>query len=102
MDSLGVIWSSVLVTDFSTQEPTSSEWLQESIQIDLQAINFQDNRSLSFQMNMAEGFGEAGLDMLLSGYVTLDNITLHPCIDCDTPGKPVRESHALIGSDVLE
>ena len=33
---------------------------------------------------MMEAFGEAGIDD--GGYFALDNITLHPCIDCNTPG----------------
>jgi hypothetical protein len=58
--------------------------MEESVEIDLQGVGVQVNRSLSFVISLAEG---EDVQSSAGGYAALDNITLHPCIDCSAPGK---------------
>ena len=85
VSGLGSIWSSVEVSDLSLggSRPSSS-WVQETVEIDLQGVGIEVNRSLSFMISLAEG---EDVQTSTGGYAALDNITLHPCIDCSAPGK---------------
>ncbi len=74
VDGLGSVWSSLTVND----QGVGSSWLDEVALIDLESVAVLANRRLSFVASLAEGG---------SGYVALDDITLHPCIDCNTPGR---------------
>ena len=76
---LGSIWSSVVVDG----DLASRSWVYETVLIDLQSVAIQENRQLSFDVNMFDVFGEAVLDDE-DIYFALDNITLLPCIDCST------------------
>lgn len=58
--------------------------MEESVEIDLQGVGVQVNRSLTFVISLAEG---EDVQTSAGGYAALDNITLHPCIDCSAPGK---------------
>ena len=81
MGGLGEVWSSLLVTGIA-----GTSWLTELVPIDLEAVSLLADRELSFLARQPEGNGGAGLDTPLPAYAALDNITLHPCIDCNTPG----------------
>ena len=65
-------------------EVTTGSWVQEIVEIDLQAVGIQVNRSLAFVVSLAEG---QNVQTSTGGYAALDTITLHPCIDCSAPGK---------------
>ena len=54
------------------------------VEIDLQRVMILNNRMLTFVADMTEVFGKVGGDG--GGYFALDNVTLHPCSDCNTPG----------------
>ena len=80
VSGLGSVWSSV------EGDRTTTSWVQETVEIDLQAVGVQVNRTLAFVISLAEGE-----DPLTStdGYAALDNIILHPCFDCSAPGKKI-------------
>ena len=69
---------------------TTGSWVQEMVEIDLQAIGIQVNRSLVFVISLAEG---EDVQTSTGGYAALDDITLHPCIDCSAPGKEFSISY---------
>lgn len=71
VDGLGVIWSTLAA-------PVVSGWANRTLQIDLQDVQIMENRSMSYVAR----FTSSGVQ-----YAALDNITLHPCTDCATPGK---------------
>ena len=79
VSGLGDIWSSVVVDG----DLASRSWVYETVQIDLQSVAIQENRQLSFDVDMFDVFGEAVLDGE-DIYFALDNVTLHPCVDCST------------------
>lgn len=83
VDGLGSVWSSVEVSGFLPGGGAES-WQQETAEVDLQAVGVLSNRSISFEIRLTDGH-----DPLASSvrYVALDNVTLHPCIDCSAPGK---------------
>lgn len=82
VDGLGQIWSSLLAAN----DPGNS-WLREVVSIDLEAVSLLVSRQLSFRAGRVDGFGAAGMDSDLPLFVAMDNITLSPCIDCNTPGE---------------
>ena len=84
LEGLGTIWSSLTDSPEGLETP---RWEREVIEIDLQGAMILDSRTLTFVADMTEAFGEAGMDG--EGYFALDNITLHPCLDCNTPGMSV-------------
>ena len=87
VDGAGSIWSSLLVTELAPPPSSVPVWHYEAVSIDLEAVAVTEMRALSFQAALAEGFGEAGMDPAVDGrYFALDNVTLHPCIDCSVPG----------------
>ena len=79
VDGLRSVWSSIVVDG----DTASRGWVYETASIDLQSVAIQENRELSFDVYMFDVFGEADLDGEVI-YFALDNITLHPCIDCST------------------
>lgn len=81
IEGLGSIWTSLSRTSEGVDTP---KWEREAVQIDFQGEQILNNRTVTFEVDMMEAFGEAGVDD--GGYFALDNITLHPCIDCNTPG----------------
>ena len=81
IEGLGTIWSSLTDSPEGLETP---RWEREVVEIDLQGAMILNNRTLTFVADMTEAFGEAGADG--GGYFALDNITLHPCSDCNTPG----------------
>lgn len=93
---LGSVWSSVEESSFSPGggERTAS-WVQEIVEIDLQGVGVQVNRSLSFVVSLAEG---EDVQSSADGYAALDNITLQPCIDCSAPGKKMRPNFLSLQS----
>ena len=72
VDGLDTLWSSLI------SPPLLNGWSQETVQIDLEDVTILRNRSMSFIAR----FGSS-----VSPYAALDNVTLHPCTDCATPGK---------------
>ena len=54
VDGLGSVWSSVEVSGFLPGGGAES-WLQETAEIDLQAVGIQPNRSISFEIRLTEG-----------------------------------------------
>ena len=95
VDGLDSVWSSVLVSDFSPGgggRGRLESLVRETAEIDLQAVGILVNRTLTFEISLAEGQNP----LASTGYAALDNITLHPCIDCTAPGKkhlPPPHSH---------
>ena len=83
VDGLGSVWSSVEVSGL-LPGGGSETWLQETAEIDLQAVGVLPNRSISFEIRLADGQDPLAYSVR---YVALDNVTLHPCIDCSAPGK---------------
>lgn len=81
IEGLGSIWTSLSHT---SEGVDTLRWEREAVQIDFQGEQILNNRTVTFEVDMMEAFGEAGVDD--GGYFALDNITLHPCIDCNTPG----------------
>lgn len=71
VDGLRSIWSTLTA-------PMVSGWAGQTLQVDLQDVQIMENRSMSYVAR----FGGSGTQ-----YAVLDNITLHPCTDCATPGK---------------
>lgn len=96
VDGLGSIWSSV--EEGSRFSPGRGggvvSWQPETVEIDLQTVGVQSNRTLTFVIGLAEGRqpGSASTEE----YAALDNITLHPCIDCSAPGE--KQSYILLNS----
>ena len=70
---LGSIWSSL-----EAVPAMATGWSNQSVQIDLQDVQVLANRSVSFVARLASS---------ALAYAALDNITLYPCLDCNTPGK---------------
>ncbi len=73
VDGFGSIWSSLSVEN----EGRDMGWLDEAVLIDLESVEVLSGRRLSFTAKAESG---------KSGYAALEEITLHPCIDCDVPG----------------
>ena len=71
---LGEVWSSVEAP--GSGGPT---WLEQSVRVDLRDAEVLPNRTVYFLVRLNAG--------ATSMYAGLDNLTLHPCIDCDTPGN---------------
>lgn len=91
VSGLGSIWSSMEVSRFPPDRTGATEsWVQESVEIDLQGVGVWMNRSLTFTISLAEG---EDVQTSTGGYAALDNITLHPCIDCSAPGKKYLVYH---------
>ena len=95
---LGSVWSSVEVSSLPPGEggggATTGSWVQEIVEIDLQAVGIQVNRSLAFVVSLAEG---QNVQTSTGGYAALDNIILHPCSDCSAPGKKfIRANQDII------
>ena len=76
VDGLESVWSSLV-------SPELSGWASETVQLDLQDVQVLQNRSISF---LARLRGDDPAYVTLT-YAALDNITLHPCLDCATPGE---------------
>ena len=74
VDRLGSIWSSLAVP----MVPPSAGWRSRTLQVDIQDVSVLENRSMSFVARFGSLLGVQS--------VALDNITLHPCTDCATPG----------------
>lgn len=72
VQGLDIIWSTVEESRVAT-----AGWSNWTVQIDLEDVEALTNRSLSFVVRLGSS---------ASSYAALDNITLHPCIDCETPG----------------
>ena len=92
---LGSVWSSIEISPGTTGGKGEESWLQQTVEIDLQAVGVQPNRTLTFEISWAEG----RIPVTSSEeFAALDNITLHPCIDCSAPGKseslPVQKQHS--------
>ena len=85
VDGLGTVWSSALMG--VAGEPSS--WQQVTVYIDVQGVEHLGSRGVVFEMvqyddgMMGEGLEEAALG---EAFVAIDNITLHPCIDCEAKG----------------
>ena len=72
VDGLGLIWSSI-------EAPLVAGWSEQTIHIESPDVKIMENRSLSFVAKVGSS---------PSLYITaLDNVTLHPCIDCTKPGS---------------
>ena len=65
---------------------TGTTWTSELLTIDLESASLSGERMLEFSAGQSESFRN-GLDTSLPVYVALDDITTHPCIDCNTPGN---------------
>ena len=72
VDGLGSVWS-------SQASPAAPGWTNLTVQIDLQDVEVLVNRTVSLVARFASSEE--------TSYAALDNITLLPCIDCDTPGR---------------
>ena len=75
VDGLGSVWSSLTLGG----NGASHGWVYEAILIDFESVGILENRNLSFEADMVDGNG-------VVAFFAVDNITLHPCIDCSIPG----------------
>ena len=73
VEGVGTIWSSIT----APRPAMGSGWSHHMLQVGLQDVEVIGNRSLFYLAR----FASSGMF-----YVALDNITLHPCTDCATPG----------------
>ncbi len=76
VDGLDGVWSSLA-------SPGESGWTNRTVRLDLEDVEISQNRSLSFVAR----FSSDESAYVASAYAALDNITLHPCTDCATPGR---------------
>ncbi len=77
VEGVGSVWSTL-------PAPLVSGWASRTLQVDIQDVQILENRSLSYVAR----FGG-------SGYAALDNITLHPCTDCTTPGTYLHHADSM-------
>ena len=74
-DGLDSVWSSLA-------SPHVTGWTNQTVQLDLLEVPIQRNRSLWFEGRLRGSSGYSALN-----YAALDNLTLYPCTDCNTPGQ---------------
>ena len=81
-----MVWSSIAAMDDALSYANSSEiWKTASIYIDIQGTEMRPTREIMLEMVV----NEVGVDNVK--FVAIDNITLHPCVDCEAQGM----SHIL-------
>ena len=81
VSGLGTIWSSIAPMDDTESYANSSEiWRTASIYIDVQGTEMRPTREIVLEMVV----NEVGVDNVK--FVAIDNITLHPCVDCEAQG----------------
>ena len=74
VEGLGEVWSSGVVTATTSL----SQWESVTAYMDVKGVEHMDVRLLVFEMAVAKG---------ASGSVAVDNITLHPCVNCEAKGE---------------
>ncbi len=75
VEGLGSIWSSLLVT--------KQGWNSELIAVDLDSVSLLNTRQMMFTAGHSD---RPNGDPSVPLYAALDDLTLHPCIDCSVPG----------------
>ena len=99
VEGVGLVWSSLVNTAESdsdssdtttTATAAAASWTRDTAILELESAQNVSSRRLSFEVDYAavEAFGEAGMEdgSVGSSYFGLDDIVLHPCIDCQLPG----------------
>ena len=85
VDGLGSVWSSLTRR---AGDKTDSEWLYEAVVVDLESVGLMSSRRLAIQAKVIDGDDAAAAAM----YAALDDVTLHPCTDCNSPGaQPITK-----------
>lgn len=87
VDGLGILWSSDIKdqlgdTDTMQSLNTSSSWKEVSLYIDIMGVEMMSGRMVTVDMVLSDG-GSVNTAEMAAG---LDNITLHPCLDCQAKG----------------
>ena len=78
VQGLGVIWSSSILEDLNPALNTSI-WREVSVYIDIQGAERMGGRMVVMEMVLS--------DVNINGaVVSIDNVTFHPCIDCQAQG----------------
>ena len=85
-DGLNSVWSSLA-------SPGVTGWANLTVQLDFQDVEILRNRSLSFVARFSGN--EEDSAYVASAYAALDNITLHPCTDCATPGQLTCQANSI-------
>ncbi|XP_019851134.1 PREDICTED: uncharacterized protein LOC109581456 [Amphimedon queenslandica] len=80
VSGLGVVWSSYSLHE-STNTYISSNvtWRDVSVFIDVSSVEIMSGRNVTFEMVPVM----TGDDDLSDTFVAIDNVTLHPCVDCE-------------------
>ena len=78
VDGLGVLWSTAVVEELAAivQKNASLEWQEVSLYIDVLAVEMMVGRRLVME----------GVGLSSDAAVSIDNVTLHPCVDCQAKG----------------
>ena len=83
VSGLGVVWSSYSLQDTTTYVSSNTTWRDVSVFIDVGSVEIMSGRNVTFEM-VAMMTGD---DDLSDSFVAIDNITLHPCVDCEAQGS---------------
>ena len=91
VEGLGEVWSSGIVMTTDSLPP---QWESVTVYMDVKGVEHTDLRLLAFE---TVAVGEA------SGSVAVDNITLHPCVNCEAKGDKscVQARHAYCNSVIF-
>uniref|UniRef100_A0A1X7SE18 Uncharacterized protein n=1 Tax=Amphimedon queenslandica TaxID=400682 RepID=A0A1X7SE18_AMPQE len=80
VSGLGVVWSSYSLHESTNTYVTSNAtWRDVSVFIDVSSVEIMSGRNVTFEMVPAM----TGDDDLSDTFVAIDNVTLHPCVDCE-------------------
>lgn len=82
VSGLGVVWSSYSSQDTPTFVSSNTSWVGVSVFIDVGSVEMMSGRNVTFEM-VAMTTAD---DDLSDYFVAIDNVTLHPCIDCQAQG----------------
>ena len=76
VEGLGVIWSTAVEEEFDPGVNTSSVWQGASLYIDVLGVERRESRKLFIELLLSDLSGNT------EAMALFDNITLHPCVDC--------------------
>ena len=86
MEGLGEVWSSGVVM----MTTSLLQWESITVYMDVKGVEHVDKRLLAFEMVVAVDGA--------SGSVAVDNVTLHPCVNCEAKGNMSSVCEALFSS----
>lgn len=83
VSGLGMVWSSYSLHETNTYVSSNVTWRDVSVFIDVSSVEIMSGRNVTFEMVPMM----AGDDDLSDSFVAIDNVTLHPCVDCEAQGS---------------